>query len=385
MHDRTVVALNSILPIFLLPLPPQAGGLYVYAAHYLHPLLGFISAWGYFIGKTTSAALLTHTFTLYAQQIVPFLHHLHPLMLDAGIISVLITLNSMGLFIGGLVQPLFVSMKLIPLSVGVVAGFLYMARYESILISVPHLSDFITALPLASFALMGFEATCSIAHLIEEPEKNARRAILLSFLIAALGAALFQLGLFLVSGSALATSVNPYATFLISLPLTRVIKSLLHACIFVSLIGGAFSILTSNVWNLYTLADHGFLPFKQFLTTTIRKRTVPVIALICEGIIAFVLLVLTMEQTSLQYMAVFCQFTSYTLSSGAAFMLFSHALQSKKTLLALAALTINGAFLIMCIVFLARSGISLPFFSLLTLGMVMAFCSTWWIGSTKKK
>ena len=57
------------------------------------------------------------------------------------------------------------------------------------------------SLPLAIFGFFGFEACCSVSHLIENSEKNAPRAILLGFLITAALYTLFHFGLLNVMGS----------------------------------------------------------------------------------------------------------------------------------------------------------------------------------------
>lgn len=300
----------------LATLKPSAGGLYVYAETFVSPLAGFVSAWSYFLGKCTSAAVLAFTFCSFLQRIAPSLEVFPTKTMTIFVLFALVFLNIMGVKIGGKVQWLFISFKVIPIGFVLLTGLLvaFDSPNESPLI----LEGLGSAFPIAIFALCGFEAICAIAHLIENPHKNVRKAILISFSVVAIASAGFQFGVFQVLGSALASSKNPlleYANAI--LPDAFFSTRLLNALVFSSILGASFGMLTSNCWNLHTIARHHHLPGSAFLVK-LTKGEIPWVSLLVEATIASCIILLQSNQIPLQNMAVFGMTTAYFMSTWAA-------------------------------------------------------------------
>ncbi len=353
---------------------PTAGGLYTYSSKYLHPFLGFISAWGYFLGKTVSAGLIVHIFITYLQYSFPALSAMPTLLLDGILLGSLITLNLIGLRIGGFIQHIFVVMKFIPIIFVIITGCFYFAKLPTIFTFVADVPSFLSAAPIAAFALMCFEVTCAITHLIDNPQKNARIAIIGSFLIVAVSAALFQLSMFLVAGKKLATAANPMGLYLTHFFSSQHLALyMLNSFVFIALLGSAFAILSSNAWNLFALAKNNHFP-RSSLLTKITKTQVPWVALICQGLLSFLFLCISIHQTSLQYMSVFCQFCAYFLSTLAAYIAVKNyqSLHIVQWIPLLGILT-SGSILILCLYQIAFIGLSLPFTIVFLTGIILSF------------
>ena len=100
-----ILAAIIILPIVLIiaklaTKSQEPGGLYVYSKNYINPTVGFISAWSYFLGKTSSAALLAHIFVSFFQRNIIFLQSIPTIILDRLLIFFLVFINIIGVKIG---------------------------------------------------------------------------------------------------------------------------------------------------------------------------------------------------------------------------------------------------------------------------------------------
>ncbi len=357
---------------------PSSGGLYVYSASTLHPLAGFISGWGYFLGKTTSAAMMCHIFVVFLQQRSMLLASLPTLMLDALLLFGIVALNSGGVTIGGIIQHIFITFKLLPIIAVVITGIVFFTKGfdNGFMQATPpiELTSYLLIVPIGLYALLGFEATCSIAHLIKSPETNAKRAIFTSFLFVAAVATTFQFFMYLVMGSDLSHLPQPFEAFINSfLPGYAYLGSLLGICVLVSVIGSAFGILTSNAWNLFTLAENNLLPFRKTLTR-LNKGKAPWISLFVEAAIGFVILIAAQEQVALQSMAVLAIFISYLFASiSGVYLSFMEDGFRLNPLIPLTAFCIVTAILFLCVRTLMEVGLSYAFTFFLFGGIAVAF------------
>jgi|SaaInlLV_10m_DNA_2_1039722.scaffolds.fasta_scaffold00397_6 amino acid transporter len=357
----------------LASLHPVSGGIYVYSKEYIHPLAGFLSGWSYFIGKATSGALLIHTFVKYFLQIyITQLQTVPTLLLDCIFIFALLTLHSIGVKIGGKIQRIFIFAKITPIAFVIIAGILYKSSIK-LPCNAFNFGQSLSTIPIALFALVGFEIICSIAHLLKNPVKNTRRVIIGSSLIIVTLYTIFQLMFFLILKDNLGTVTDPLsaiATYILpnfpSAPI--IINALVHA----SIIGSAFSILTSNSWNIYTLAQNEHLPLQKILTFLNKKR-VPAGGLFFQGIISCLMLFLNRNQITLQNMSVFAIFVAFFLSAIAAFNAAKKD-SPKNHFPVIPALAIGTCGYTLCLCFkkLLSLGVSIPFLTVLFSGIIIA-------------
>lgn len=357
-------------------LHPVAGGLYVYSKKYLGSWAGFISAWGYFVGKTASATLLMHKFIQFFQARIDFLQSTPTLLIDFCMIFLVVGLNSAGVSVGGRVQYVFTLLKAIPIFFVFGAGCAYFDMtlfYQELVVS-----NVFETLSIAVFPLLGFEVICAIGNMIKDPERNIKKVILTSFLIVACVDTLFQLVIYGILGQALTTINEPILIAgLKVLSAYPSIASILNGAVFAAIIGACFSILTSNCWNLHTIARHGHLP-AQALLTRVNKYNVPWVSLLCQAILGCTLLWITSEQLPLQKMSVFAQILSYLASALAAwYAVRAGATQRIASFIPL--LGIAGSCFIMsiCLRQLIASGISAPFLVVFLFGVVIALYKSW--------
>ena len=362
---------------------PTAGGMYAYPSKFLNPTLGFISGWGYFLGKTASPALLANAFVTFFHRRIPFLQSIPILLLDFLLIFLLIYLNTFGLRIGGRIQYIFIFTKAIPVIFVILAGLAFFKPaffYEKTII----LSDFLSSIPIAIFALLSFEMVCSIGHMIENPQKNIRKTVIYSFLLVASIAVLFQLSIFGGAGNILAQIPEPIAYFVrMIFPTTPILANLIRSFVFVSIIGGAFGSLTTNCWNLYKLAEDEHLPFKNLLTK-INKNNVPKISLLIEGLIGCFFLAITIEQVPLQNMTVLSIAVAYLLNSLSAFFVTKknkffyepkpwRRFMATSNLIPFIAIFTSSYMIYLCCKNLIFYGISIPFSILFLAGVAISF------------
>jgi amino acid transporter len=279
---------------------------------------GFVSSWSYFIGKLASVTISIHVFSMFLKHIFPQLP-LSLLLIDCLIISIFVLLSTLNVKTGSKIQTGFVFMKMMPLFFVLFCGLWY-----SQLITIEPAS-FIWAglplsLPLILFCFLGFEASCSLSRIIENPQKNAPRAILISFSIMVTLSTLYQLSFFSILGTALSSQKNYTDAFPLLINYTTpqfftFLNSLFSVAIATSALGGAYGILYSNMWNLYILAEHKHVPFWQQFTF-INCHAIPVWCAVFEGVVCIgYLLIFQGAQIPLQYTATLGCITAYTITT----------------------------------------------------------------------
>jgi amino acid transporter len=371
-----VIAVLILLPLIitvaeLASLHPVAGGLYIYGKTYLGSWAGFISGWGYFVGKTTSVAVLMHKFVQYFQARSALLQDVPTLVLDFFMLFVLVGLNSAGVSIGGRVQYLFTTLKSIPILFAFGVGFFYFDPTN--FIDVLDVTNIIYTIPIAIFPLLGFEVICAIGNMIEDSARNIKRIILIAFGIVASVNILFQLTTFGIIGNALKDINEPVlAVGLRTLGSYPLIAEFVNGFVFASIIGACFSLLTSNCWNLHTIARYGHVPAEKLLTR-INVFNVPWVSLMFEATLGCLILWVTVDQVPLQNMSVFAQVIAYLTSSIAAWVAVRSGAM-KKIGAWVPLLAIGSCICVMgiCLNRIIAFGISLSFLIVLSAGFIAA-------------
>lgn len=349
---------------------PVAGGLYVYSKTYIGSWAGFLSGWFYFIGKTTSAAVLLHRFVLFLQPRINVLDQIPTLLIDFGTIFALVLLNSIGLSVGGRIQYMFTTLKAAPLLFSFGIGTLLFQPGNFYDVFNP--SGIVSTVPIAMFPLLGFEVICAIANMVENASQNLGKIIMGSFFFVVTVTLAFHMSAFGVLGQSLSTINEPVLALGMKM-FSSSVASLFNGCVFASIIGGCFSLLTSNCWNLHTIARHGHFPLQNFLTK-LNRFNVPWVALICEALVGCFLLFVTLDQVPLQNMAVFAQIIAFLFSAAAAFVAVKQkSLQHFSAFFPVAAIVSGLVTISICLYRLNASGVSFPFLALLLTGVGAAW------------
>ncbi len=304
----------------LLKLHPS-GGFYVFAQKEIHPIAGFISSWSYFIGKLGSAVVIIHIAMLLLQQIIPFLAQFDVLTLDSCTILLFIILNLLDIKTSSSIQTGFLILKFIPIFFGSAVA-LYLFSPSNMTGAPIEWSQFPLTLPLVLFAIAGFEAACSLSSRIKDAEKNAPKAILISYGFVIGATTLFQFAMSGALGSLLA-QLPDYRFVFPTLffqafqdhTIQKTATDIVHLAIASSALGAAYGVIFSNVWNVYALVEHGHLPLASRLGTFNRFH-IPWLCVLLEGVICFLYLFVSRgSQIPLQQIGALGPSIGYSLSA----------------------------------------------------------------------
>jgi len=347
---------------------PDNGGLYVYAKRYISPFAGFLAGWTYFVGKSISVGLMAHVFMQVMQSFIPALHVFPLLFLDACFLTFVVLANVLGVSIQGKAQKVLILTKVLP----VVTVFLILwwkggqrpLTFDGIgLHSVGEL------LPIAVFATVGFEVMCSIAHMVKNPKEN-----LVKIMVTGFGVVVALITLFQCVVNLLLPQAASYSFPLGSIAHLHGLSALApyaYICVYLSIIGGAFSILTTNCWNLFALAENGHLPGACYITK-LTKEEIPWVSLVIEAVIAFLGISMMQEQVALQRMAVFGMVLSFVCASLAALRARRHAAAIVSPVVASLALLSSGGLALWILKGIYEVGISLPYLCIYFVGVLLA-------------
>lgn len=315
--------------IFMLPLIKSiaqlvrihpSGGFYAFIKP-LSPFLAFITCWIYFFSKLASTALVLYVSAGFLQQVCPtLLNSLSTTNLSLLILGIFTYLNLFNLEVGSFIQKLFFSAKAIPIIFAIFIG-IFTLDTTTIASCNGNFGTFSNSLPFVLYCLAGFEAACSISRNIQKPSINAPKAIYISFFTVVITYTIFQLFMAIMllphiesissykqAFSLVCTKIN------LSQELQVRISYIINFLISFSALGGAYGMLFSNTWNLYTLAEnnHTFAP-KRIMA--LNKHEIPTVAVLIESIICLIFILVTNgSQVPLQQTAAFGVVLSYSVS-----------------------------------------------------------------------
>jgi amino acid transporter len=355
-----------------------SGGFYTFGAKELHSLIGFASAWTYFVGKLASTTLMIHTAILLIQAIFPFLMPISPLILDCLLILLFCFLNTLNVRIGSFIQYFFFCAKLIPV-VAIISSVICWTHPPMLVASTP-LQSMGSTIPLVLYAILGFEAACSLSSKIENARVNAPRAILLAYTTIIGLSSLYQFCAYGLFGSDLLKMKNFLDVFaalasILAPSASLFLQTLFYCTIAFSALGAAYGILYSNLWNLHTLAQHNHTWFKP-LFIALNAHHIPAACVYLEGIICCAYIAVSHgAQVPLQQISAFGVVLAYTASACALWCAAKRNAIIVARAVPILAL-INCCMLSgVCLTYLVRgySTALLTFFALLALGSLMAF------------
>jgi len=380
-----IIMLPLILSIARIVNIHPTGNFYIYGQKELNPFAGFFSAWSYIVGKLASATIMTHVFSLFLRVLVPPLAQTNVYLLDLSFFVMFVLLNLLHVKTGGTMQTIFAGLKIFPIVFLVLTG-LYIFNGSNFNTATYLWEDIPSTLPLVLFSILGFEAACSLSSKIENPEKNASRAILISYAIAITTYCIYQLVVY----GALAPDLAHYFDYRSIFPglmskllpnyptQAQILVNIFHIAIASSALSGSYGIFFSNSWNLYALAQHNHLFFSSWFTQ-LNTHHIPWLCVLAEGIICSIHLFVThASQIPLQLTGALGCAIGYTMSVTALIAAKKHRPQiSTGWFVPLLGFGSCMLLLTSCIQTLYIAGLSvlLSFASLLSFGAIM-FMST---------
>lgn len=270
---------------------PGAGGFYNYCKQGIGPTAGFLAQWLYLLGYLATAATLTTVLreNLVGQTGWLFPAH-HPHWFNAICIVVFSALNLMKVEVISRIQSAATVLKILPLLLVIAV----MAFYWNPTIEYPvaGLSSIGLTIPAAIFAYWGFEACCSIGHMLKGGPTQVGKVILTAFFISILLYMLFHLGITNIMGlAALSTDgAVAFPRFMgLSPLLANVVTTTIIGSILLSFGNSIFGIALTNITNIFVLAQQGLLPYARALQT-VNRFDRPVVAACVHAVIVSALL-----------------------------------------------------------------------------------------------
>ena len=360
-----VISLSTLASIHAV-----AGGLFVYGKEYLHPFAGFLSSWSYFLGKCVSAALLSNALVSALYAAYPCMKVIPQLGWCCGFMLTLVCLNVLGVHVGGRVQWIFTVFKAVPMLAVIVSAIIRGGWSNGGLWVTDGAPQFLQLVPVALFALSGFEVICTIGHLVENPRKNAVRVAVGSSLVVTLIYVVFQFSAYVHTGLALCSPA--YLAILGStlVPPFKTIGFMINDFIYAAMVSAVFNLLANNAWNMFAMARDGFFPASGLLTRC-SASGVPWVALLVEASLSLVILILTTDLIALQNMSVLGTVASYFISTLAALVAF-YRNRVISWLIPLAGLMSCAYVLVLCYQRLMISGLSGSFMIIFLAGLMAA-------------
>jgi APA family basic amino acid/polyamine antiporter len=356
---------------------PLAGGPYVYSKKALGSFWGLVSGWGYFIGAIAGHAVLIHSLS---QVIISFgfdsalqkigLGHL---ILDIVLVLFFSVLNLANIDFLAKTQVLFALLKSIPLLAVVTASF-FLFKFENIIQSTANISGFFDSIPFVIFAFLGIEVCCAIAHQIKNGEKNAGKAILISFFLIMGIYAFIQLCLLGIHGT---ETINPFIEIFPKLfynnTIIHVSSKVVALCILSSYLGSFYSLFYANNWVLHSIAQSEKIPFRNALLKT-NKYNVPWIILIIQGLITIIFLTITQKIFYLITMSTFAVVITYLLCSISFIKIYAKNKDLKRTFIGALATLSCGYLIFVSYKELMEKGLQyiLPFLIIIGVGILLS-------------
>jgi amino acid transporter len=296
------------------------GGLYSFAKD-VSSYLGFLSCWSYFIGKLASATVMLTVATTMFRALIPALGIMTPLITAISILTLFTALNLLNMKVGLIVQSFFLTAKSIPILFALFAGAL-LFNTHTIIITPSAWQGIALNIPLVLYCLAGFETACALGRTIENPAVNGPKAVYYSFGIIMSLYGIFQACIYYNIAHALDVLTSYQDVFpciahqlISSEVIAQKLSFLLIFAIGSSALGGAYGILFSNSWNLYTLAEHGHI-FQSELIMQKNKHNTPWIAVLVEAFVCFMFLLLSQASIiPIQRIASLGIVIAYTVSS----------------------------------------------------------------------
>lgn len=249
------------LPILLVfanfaQLYPFAGGVYVYVRKTLGDGIALLCGWSYFCSLTAANVFVAQGFCNHLKELFVMPVSVVTLCLLLIVLFSFIALKGVELL--ETLQVFISGLKFIPLLIVLLAGGITLYLHG---VGQPWLwpcdSNWVAqSFPITVFGFVGIEVCCSIAHMIQDGQKNTSKALIISWLLITATYGVIQLAIQFIFNH----QVVPAQAFVLAvehLPcaawLQVLLKGLVHIGIMASYLGGAYSVFFANNWNFYAM------------------------------------------------------------------------------------------------------------------------------------
>ncbi|KKP24329.1 MAG: Spore germination protein [candidate division TM6 bacterium GW2011_GWF2_28_16] len=307
----------------------EQGNFYNYAKQELGKGYGFISGWAYFLGFAAISSLLF----LKLKELILFKLNLNlarsqDLVFNIVLISIFLFLNLLSLKYVSKIQNITTIIKLLPLFFVILLLFFYFN--PGLNFNMQNLSTLQFTIPLAIFGFLGFEAACSISHLIEGDKNTPSKVILMSFIGTAVIYTIFHFSLLNIMGAESLVKYDSlsFINFLgINNPIfLKLLSSFFSAAIFITYISSLFGCILADSSNLHSILENNLLP-KSNILKKVNRENRPKHAIFLTGLVIFILISFANNLTLLSALCNFGIVTTYIIT-----LLSLLSIQVKKSL-----------------------------------------------------
>jgi amino acid transporter len=284
---------------------PGEGGFYNYCSQGINKVMGFVAQWCYMLGYLATAAAITASLRndMSARMSIDFIQQ-HPHLFDAVVVAIFTALNLLALGVISKLQNTITIFKLLPLFfiIGLLAWY-----WNPFAVTYGHaqFSGLRLAIPSALFAYWGFEACCSIGHLLEGGPRQVGKVALTAFGLVTVTYMFFHLSLIHImgAGNLSAYGVLAFPDFMkLSTALTSLISTVIIGSIFLCYGGTIFGTSLANITNIFTLARQKVIIGGSALTKT-NAWDRPTIAGLVYGIVLWLFLAMVTNKYVLMALA----------------------------------------------------------------------------------
>jgi APA family basic amino acid/polyamine antiporter len=271
---------------------PQVGGPYAYVSKAFGNFYGFLAGWSLWIAEMLALPVFAIAFVRYLQNVVSMSVY-EEIILKGIFILALTAVNIAGVRAAGKVNDLLTMLKLIPLLILILGGFAYLIRYPGMFIQnytplAPlGFSQFGAALVIVFWAYVGFELGTLPAAEVKDPQQTIPRAIIIGMAVCAFFFIAINFVVFgVVNWTVLATNATPLILAGVAL-FGMLGGSVMLIGALLSVTGTDESVMLGTARLSYAMSIDGLFP--RLFARIHPKYGTPVIALIVQGIVAFLL------------------------------------------------------------------------------------------------
>jgi amino acid transporter len=269
----------------------ETGGPYLYARLAFGSATGFVVGWLLWLARITAFAALCNLLLGYLSFFLPSADSGWTRSLIITVVVIVLTIvNVIGVRESMILNNLFTILKLAPLLLFVVAGFMFLNPQPFTIPATPHFGDFSRAVLLLIFAFSGFEMVVIPAGETHDPQRHIAFALLMAMGVVVLLYLMIQV-VCIGTLPDLANSERPLVDASRQF-FGATGASLISVGALLSVTGTLNSTMLAGPRILFAMADKEQLP--QFLAATHQRFRTPHIAILISAV---VMLVLTLQGT----------------------------------------------------------------------------------------
>lgn len=236
---------------------PGTGGFYHYGKTGINADFGFLSHWFYLLGYVmgTASAMTFLLRNALATRLGWSFAAEHPYVSNALILVLFSLLNLMPIGIVSKMQAGATLLKLLPLLI--ITGLTFWYFNPALDYDFSHLNTLPATIPTVIFGYLGFEACCSLSHLLKDGPSSVGKVVLVAFFITAVLYMIFHFGLLQVMGAEQLAAVGAIAfpDYLgLSAHWTLLLGVIVGGAILLSYANSLFGLSLGNITNIIAIS-----------------------------------------------------------------------------------------------------------------------------------